>query len=174
MKHAYIAAPIFTENQLRVVSTIGRMLNLQGFEYFSPYEESRSIWNGRAPRDCTAAERKRVIQGNVRGLVGADVLVAWVGGSPKTDTGVVFEMGYFYALTEYEHDDRRRFTLAYVHPLDPQQHMNLMLAETVDAVAYGHAQLSHALELLRHDKPNECRIDFHPSKLILHEKEPIA
>jgi nucleoside 2-deoxyribosyltransferase len=174
MKHAYIAAPFFSPAQITVVDKIESLLLMHGYTYFSPYAESRAIWKGRAPKDCTAEERKAVINGNVRGLVQADVLVTWGGGTDTSDTGVVWEMGYFYAITEYEHDDKQRFTLAYVHQTDTKQNLNLMLAETVDAAVYGQASLSRALRILSYGELDACRTEYPPSKLFLHEKEPIA
>lgn len=183
MSKAYIAAPIFNAQQLKVVSSITMMLKLQEWKYFSPYEASRNIWKGRAPKDCTPEERAQVLKNNVDKLLWADVLVAWVGGTQdgKTDTGVTWEMGYFRAL----HDDNNevglpdpKFTVAYIDPTDVRKDMNLMLAGTVDAVAAGPAQLDRCMRMLREDSgingTDAVREQFHPGKSLLQEEAPIS
>lgn len=185
MNRAYIAAPIFNADQLRVVTAITIMLKMQEWEYFSPYEASQSIWKGRAPKDCSPEERDQVLRGNIDNLVWADTLVAWVGGTVdgRTDTGVVWEMGHFCALQRTFKTcneltkvagHAEKFTLAYIHPTDSRQHMNLMLAGTVDAVAYGPAQLHRAMGYLKGGDKEQVYERFHPSKHLMHEKEPIV
>lgn len=187
MNQAYIAAPIFSDQHLQVVNQITAVLKMHEYEYFSPYEASRPVWQGRAPKDCTPEERATVVRGNIDGMRWADVLVAWVGGQrnpmASTDTGVVWEMGYFNALTNGPSTDeevigvytrRKRFTLGYIHPNDIKRDMNLMLAGTVDAIAYGQAELSQALSFLGVDELDACRTLFAPSKRVLHERDPIT
>src|SRR5665213_776626 len=103
MNKAYIAAPIFTPHHLAVVAKITALLGMHGYDYFSPYAACQPIWKGRPPSECTAEERRRVIWQNIDGLHGCDLLIAWVGGQHRgqasTDTGVVWEMGYFKSLT---------------------------------------------------------------------------
>jgi nucleoside 2-deoxyribosyltransferase len=183
--HIYIAGPIFNPSQLKVIENIKSVIKLHGHTYFSPYEASRPIWNGRAPKDCTPEERQAVVNGNIRSLHECDVLVAWVGGQQSeresADTGTVWEMGYYKALhimrapgnTYLSGEFAPRVTIAYVDPRDVRQNMNLMLAETVDAACRGMAQLSIALDMLKRDTL-EMRERFAPSKLILQEKEPIG
>lgn len=174
----YIAAPIFNQQQLSVVRDITMMCKLLEIEYFSPYENSQDVWKGRAPKDCSPEERGRVLKDNIENLDWAETLLCWVGGTPdgKTDTGVTWEMGHFNALKRYGGSDPSllRFTLGYIHPTDQRQTMNLMLAGTVDAVAYGPAQLHRGLEHLRMDNVETVRHMLHPDKLIKHEKEPIV
>lgn len=184
MRRVYIAAPIFNPNQLKVVRDITIMLKVMEYEYFSPYDNSQGIWKGRAPKDCSQEDRDRVLADNIINLNWAEVLLCWVGGTEdgKTDTGVVWEMGHFNALKRYGGSDptARRFTMAYINPDDKRQNMNLMLAGTVDAVTQGPAQLYRALTMLRDETgmgpiPREdVREQFHPDKLIAHEKEPIV
>lgn len=178
MHRAYLAAPIFNKNQLNVVASITQLCIMHDFKYFSPYEASQSIWKGRAPKDCSQEERDLVLRGNIVNLAWADTLVAWVGMGPnsgegRTDTGVVWEMGYFKSIADHS-PQRQAFTLAYIHPNDTRQHMNLMLAGTVDAVAYGQAQLSRGLDLLSRELLDACREELHPDKHLLHEKTPIV
>jgi nucleoside 2-deoxyribosyltransferase len=178
MNKAYLAAPIFNPGQLRVVKTIHMTLKLLEFEVFSPYHASQSIWKGRAPKDCSQEERDQVLRGNIENLHWANLLLCWVGGTEdgRTDTGVVWEMGYFNALKAIDsrYHATKLFTLAYIDPTDNRQHMNLMLAGTVDAVCYGPAQLHRALESLVRGGVDVVKETFHPDKHLLHEKEPIV
>lgn len=175
----YIAAPIFNSHQLKVVNDIKEMIEkdtLGPSEVFSPYHASREVWKGRAPKDCTPEERKRVLDGNIVNLHWCDVLVAWVGGteSGKTDTGVVWEMGYAEALQSYSHRKESPFTLAFIHPDDLRSEMNLMLAGTVDAVAHGLDALRDALQLLNYGAETRVREKYHPDSNIHHEGEKIG
>lgn len=188
MDKAYIAAPIFNSQQLAVVRSITVMLKMLEYDYFSPYENSRGIWKGRAPKDCLPQERAQVVDDNINFLHWAQLLVCWVGGTEdgRTDTGVIWEMGNFNALQRYNitstGTNHPRFTLAYIHPDDKRQNMNLMLAATVDAVTMGPAQLHNALEMLKDPSGwapapaglAHVREHFHPNKLLTHEKEPIS
>jgi nucleoside 2-deoxyribosyltransferase len=173
----YIAAPIFNAAQLAVVRDITMALKLLEYEYFSPYEASQAIWKGRAPKDCTPEERAQVLQGNIGNLHWANLLLAWVGGTVdgRTDTGVVWEMGYFNALTTVT-PTAQLLTLGYIHSTDKRQHMNLMLAGTIDAVCYGPAQLHKALEMAQEKEWGHLRVKakFHPDAHLLHEREPIV
>lgn len=179
MDKAYLAAPIFNAEQLRVVRDMHMDLTMLEFQVFSPYHASRDIWKGRAPKDCSPEEREQVLRGNIDNLHWADLLVSWVGGTEdgRTDTGVVWEMGYFNALSDYRRSTQTKqkaFTIGFVHPTDKRQNMNLMLAGTVDAVAYGPAQLHRALVLCRDNDCDAVREQFNPNLQIVHEKEAIA
>lgn len=172
---AYLAAPIFNNQQLMVVGHIENFMTQAGIEFFSPYRASQDIWKGRAPKDCTPEERAQVLRGNIDNL-NCDLLVAWVGGteSGKTDTGVVWEMGYANALGVP--------TLAFIHEHDVRDNMNLMLAGTVDGVVKGYEELDKALMLcgLHYSDGKEDTVadllseQFNPDRHIAHEKEPIV
>jgi nucleoside 2-deoxyribosyltransferase len=84
---------------LDVVDALEHNLLAESFEVFSPYAASQQIWKGRAPKDCTPAERQQVLNGNVINLMRPTrLLVAWVGGTDdgRVDTGVAWEMGFFH------------------------------------------------------------------------------
>lgn len=173
---AYIAAPIFTPEQLAVVEAIWEALNFNSYEIFSPYHESRRVWRGRAPKDCTEYERKCVLDGNVNNLNGpTSLLVAWVGGSPiskSTDNGVAWEMGYFHnrvSRGDYQSESPPPMTVAYIDPTDARQDMNLMLAGTVDSAARGISELKRAISLHAGGRYAKLRAEFHPRRLIQHE-----
>jgi len=93
---------------------------------------------------------------------------------------VPLAMGHFNALKRYGGSDPSmwRFSLVYIHSTDVKQSMNLMLAETVDAVTYGPAQLHTALTMLRKAEfrvlLEDVRERFHPNKNIMHEEVPIT
>lgn len=199
---AYLAAPIFNEEQLEVVSHLHSMLTSHGCEVFSPYAASREIWKGRAPKDCTPDERAQVLRGNVEHLRWCNLLVAWLGGTDngKTDTGVVWEMGYAGALSQtpamyegrplhggegkhrFEWDDNEPerevyvpgtpFTLGYVHPTDKRQgkDVNLMLAGTMDAVVCGEGDFHQAISGFKKLGASYVHRVFNPNKLVGHEE----
>jgi nucleoside 2-deoxyribosyltransferase len=176
---AYIAAPIFTPQNLAVVGAIKELLEESGFDIFSPYDASQAIWNGRAPKDCSPEERAQVLDGNVANLFGVDLLVAWVGGreDKSTDNGVAWEMGFVNALRR-DHDALEHGgeynTIAYIHPDDVRQDMNLMLAGTVQAAVRGLDDLRAALRAYKLGGIGGILPRFHPDNLIAHEKEPIV
>lgn len=172
---AYLAAPIFNPAQLAVVTDINNSLVSNNFEVFSPYAASQQIWKGRAPKDCTPEERAAVLKGNIVNLeFPTELLVAWVGGTEdgRVDTGVCWEMGFFYNRTRMNHSPAH--TLAYIDPADKRQAMNLMLAGTVQAVANGLAELQEALALYRLEGARSMAAAFHPDRHIQHEREPIV
>lgn len=151
----YIAAPIFNPHQIAVVESIKEMCeNRIDAEVFSPYHASREIWAGRKPADCSQEERDLVVKGNVDNLHSCDVMVAWLnredgGYDGRTDTGVLWEMGYFAALgrTRKQKLQPGTITIGYVHPYDPipEKGLNLMLTGTMDALTMDLYQLERAL-----------------------------
>ena len=128
----YLAGPIFNQREVGVMTAIQGICHEAGAETFSPYHASQPIWNGRAPKDCSDEERRQVLQQNIDYIHWCDILLCVLnrGGDydGRTDTGVVWEMGYANALGT--------FTLGFLDPeVDlPQKGLNLMLAGTIDAV----------------------------------------
>jgi len=61
----YLAAPIFTPEQLRVVESLKNDAEGHGHIVFSPYHNSSDIFQGRKPRDCSPEERSRVLADNI-------------------------------------------------------------------------------------------------------------
>jgi hypothetical protein len=198
IERAYLAAALFTPAQIRVNARIAAIVNAVGMYPFVPSEMSAPIWKGRAPRDCTPAERAMVVQKNKNGMRECRVMIARVSGETKeVDTGVSWEMGYFQCLAEMEEgyiepDPPLRTLIAYIEPSDRAQSLNLMLAETVHAACYGDAALHECLTALhsawgvsgalagspvpavQRDTIRLAIEPWHPSKLILHEREPIG
>lgn len=180
IRRAYIAAPIFTETQLSVVEgMIAAVKHNAGLDVFSPYHASRPIWDGRSPAEAGEAARRAVLRGNVMNLHWADLVVAWLGGTAdgRTDTGVVYELGYAGALsqvpaTELNHGTRRPFTLGYIDPYDKRQgaDVNLMLAGTLDAVVRGEQNLAMAALMLGEGQVQQVVSQFNIERLISHEQ----
>lgn len=175
MHKVYLAAPIFTPPQLKVVERIYKILVDRKFMVFSPYHNSQEIWQGRAPKDCTPEERGRVLTDNINGLDWCDILLCWVGGMGGfTDPGVVWEMGYAHRVSRQRNGGL--LTLAYIDDTDKRSNMNLMLAGTVDAVAKGFEELDRALRYLQPGSSDWAIVkdSFHPDRHIEHEREPIV
>lgn len=176
---AYIAAPIFNDHQLGVVEGIKDLLEYYKYDVFSPYHASREIWKGRAPKDCTKAERTVVLEGNVNNLLRpTNLLVAWVGGTEdgRTDTGVAWEMGFFHNRAtrgDYSEFTPPPLTLAYIDPKDKRQSMNLMLAGTVYAMARGGTELQVALHLHAQRELVMLGDNFRPDRHVQHESDTI-
>jgi|SRR5882672_1522879 len=176
---AYIAAPIFNDDQRAVVEQLKEALESTGFEIFSPYHASQKIFNGRKPADCTPEERAMVLRGNVSHLH-CHLLLAWVGGNEGgfTDPGVVWEMGYAGALAgapaAFGRGPGYPFTLAYIHDTDERQAMNLMLAGTVDGVVKGGQELAVALAMGARRNWATLSSTFTPDRLLAQDKEPVV
>lgn len=179
-RRIYLAAPIFTPDQLAVVETlVMKMEATKGIEVFSPYHNSREIWRGRAPSDCSPSDRGRVLTDNIEGIEWCDYLFAWVGGMGGfTDPGVVWEMGYAAALAKApasrNQPSRRPFTVAYLDGTDERPNMNLMLAGTVDAVVRGYDPLPQLFHFMQSGQDGNIRALWHPDYSISQEKEPIV
>jgi hypothetical protein len=146
---AYIAGPIFNEENLSVVNQIEDMLLRAGFEIFSPYRASREIWKGRKPADCSEQDRRLVLEGNISHLHWCDLLIARIGGTAdgRIDTGTCWEMGYAHALN-HDWDDPRPVTLAF-QPDPDGRPLNLMLSGTVHGYATSWPALSLTISLCR-------------------------
>lgn len=205
MSNVYVAAALFTPMQMRVNARIAAIVKEVGMAPFLPSVMSAEIWQGRAPKDCEPWERQAVVQGNVEGMNRARIMIARVSGDTKeVDTGVAWEMGYFFALAKQEleewgHDrsgivaPETRILIAYLEPSDRHQSLNLMLAETVSAAVYGDAQLHMCLTAIgrvsealggspeptatrEHEALAHVLSMWTPDKLIKHEheREPIG
>lgn len=172
MRKVYLAAPIFTPQQLEVVEFLKGQLEQREFEVFSPYHNSQAIWAGRAPKDCSPEERAQVLQDNITHL-DCELLLCWVGGMGGfTDPGVVWEMGYCKAIDNFH---KGVFQLAYIDDTDERPTMNLMLAGTIDAAVRGRDKLGNALDMLKKvDGMMEVSAIYNPDHLVGQEKEPIV
>ena len=169
MKKLYLAAPIFTPKQLEVVERLKITAEDYGHEVFSPYHNSQGIFKGRPPMECTAEERRSVIDDNIRYLDWCDGLLAWVGGMGGfTDPGVIWEMGFAFHAG--------KFCVAYIDPVvdAERQSMNLMLSATIDAVTKDQVGLSHALSLLVQDDISSLHSIYGPKKVLGAETEPVV
>lgn len=126
----YLAAPFFTPGQRHVVARIRERLERFDHHIFDPELESRSVWKGRAPAECTDADRRQVLNLNRQGIMHADAVVAWLRGTGGnfTDQGVVWELGYAFAMGIP--------TIGFVAMEETAQEVNLMIAASIDAVVH--------------------------------------
>ena len=136
----YLAGPFFNEKQVDVIERIENEFDKYGFDYFSPWKGGGAI-SHLSPEERTK-ESKRIYESNISGMVNANVLFAVVDGH---DTGTVYEMGYFRAMTDhfrYKTDeasvDLKRYTITYT---DENFGLNIMLKESVDAHIVGDTEL---------------------------------
>jgi nucleoside 2-deoxyribosyltransferase len=181
---AYIAGPIFTPHQIEVHRFMVNEAIAMNYRVFSPYYASSEIWRGRKPKDCSREERLTVRNQNIENLRDADVLVSWINGrfeDGRCDTGVSWEMGYSYAVCEYSHGVNP-LQIGYLHPWDAMpKDLNLMLAETLDALVTDPMSLRDALMVLikgtyadEEMQPYEViRERYDPSRLDLGETQPM-
>jgi nucleoside 2-deoxyribosyltransferase len=179
----YLAAPIFNPHQLEVVEMIKGYAEDEGHEVFSPYHESRDIWAGRAPKDCSPNERRQVVFNNVRRLDWAEVVLAWVGGYPEgfTDPGVLWELGYAgcrSGVPAIETAEARvPFSVGYVDDTDTRRGMNLMLAGTLDYGVLGATSLQRFLFDISSESemaPSDLKVLYHTDLTMMQEADPIS
>ncbi len=76
----YCGAPLFSPHHRKVLDQLTEIFEYVGYEVFSPLEESKHIWNGRAPKDCSPEERCQVVNMNYRGIRQSDLVFVWLGG----------------------------------------------------------------------------------------------
>jgi nucleoside 2-deoxyribosyltransferase len=126
----YLAGPFFNEKQIDVIERIENEFDKYGFDYFSP-RKGGGVISHLSPEERTKASK-----------VDANVLFAVVDGH---DTGTVYEMGYFKAMTDHfryktneASVDLRRYTVTYT---DENFGLNIMLKESVDAHIVGDSDL---------------------------------
>lgn len=168
----YLGAPLFTPVQRQVLDHLTELFEKAGYIVFSPLEESKPIWKGRAPAACSPEDRRAVVESNYRGIGQCDIMFAWLGGwnpaasilksgmidvtdqedydnlqkmSPALpDVGVVWELGYAFAIDKP--------ILGYLHDGEEERNFNLMLSETMDGVARGSEQLMSQLEYFKENE----------------------
>lgn len=165
----YLAAPIFNPTQVDVVETMQALAEGLGHETFSPYHNSRNIFGGRKPADCTEEERAMVLYDNITNIDWAEGVLCWVGGMGGfTDPGVVWEMGYGYA--------KQKLIVGFLdETLDAQrQSMNLMLSGTMQALGLGTQALGNMLRLMADGNLSRLIESYHPALLLGAEMDPVV
>jgi hypothetical protein len=166
---AYIAAPIFTPEQLSVVDRLIELVKNAGFdEVFSPYHASRDIWKGRRPKDCSPEERLQVVRQNRENIVNSELVVCWLNGrypDGRADTGVTWEMGYAYAIAELAHGSAP-YQIGFLH-----RQFALMLTGTLDGLVDTYEKLLDAAGLIYDGDFESLRLDFSPDKFNMNEDE---
>ena len=140
MLKIYLAGPFFSEKQINLIERIESQFDKYGFDYFSP-RKSGGVISHLSPEDRTK-ESKKIYDSNIREMVNANVLFAIIDGR---DTGTVYEMGYFKALTDhfrYKFDkseiDLKRYSITCT---DENFGLNIMIKESVDAHIVGQQEL---------------------------------
>ena len=140
MLKIYLAGPFFSEKQINLIEKIESEFDKYGFDYFSP-RKSGGVISHLSPEDRTK-ESKKIYDSNIREMVNANVLFAIIDGR---DTGTVYEMGYFKALTDhfrYKFDkseiDLKRYSITCT---DENFGLNIMIKESVDAHVVGEQDL---------------------------------
>ena len=132
----YLAGPFFNPKQIETIEAIENEFDKYGFDYFSPRKSGGVI--SHLSLEDRSKESKRIYDSNVSAMIDANVLFAIVDGR---DTGTVYEMGYFRALTDHfkykskmSADDQKRYSITYTNE---NFGLNIMLKESVDAHIVG-------------------------------------
>jgi nucleoside 2-deoxyribosyltransferase len=154
----YIAAPLFNESQIEIISSIEQILSSRGIDYYSPRIHSGSHLMNDEDRKNTDAW-KAVFDSNVKALYDCEIMIAvleyampkdrclalicwYMAGKYRMymrewkeielpDTGTVWEMGLFKALNKP--------VIGY-HTNEAKQ-MNLMLTHSCEGFIKGLDQL---------------------------------
>tara|TARA_R110002049_G_scaffold80104_3_gene203849 strand:- start:825 stop:1394 length:570 start_codon:yes stop_codon:yes gene_type:complete len=132
----YLAGPFFNPKQIETIEAIEKEFDKYGFDYFSP-RKSGGVISHLSPEDRTKAS-KSIYDSNISAMIDANVLFAIVDGR---DTGTVYEMGYFRALTDHfkfksenSAAEHKRYSITYTNE---NFGLNIMLKESVDAHIVG-------------------------------------
>ena len=140
MLKIYLAGPFFNDKQIATIEAIENEFDKYGFDYFSP-RKSGGVISHLSPEDRTK-ESKKIYDSNVSEMINANVIFAIVDGR---DTGTVYEMGYFRALTDHfkykteqSSKDLKRYSITYTNE---NFGLNIMLKESVDAHVVGESDL---------------------------------
>lgn len=110
----YLASGWFSDEQMRVCTTLENTLEDLGYNVFKPRTESKI-----KSANPTMEERKVTFKGNVTNIDNCDIMVANV---TFPDKGVLFEVGYAYAKSK---------TIIFYNE-DTSKPFNLMLAQASD------------------------------------------
>jgi nucleoside 2-deoxyribosyltransferase len=135
MLKIYLAGPFFNDKQIATIEAIENEFDKYGFDYFSP-RKSGGVISDLSLED-RAKESKRIYDSNVSQMIRANLIFAIVDGR---DTGTVYEMGYFRALTDNPKSwtAERRRSVTYTNE---NFGLNIMLKESVDAHVVGELDL---------------------------------
>ena len=87
----FIAGPLFSQAEREFNLKLDEFLRKHGFETFLPQREVGELWKKIRRRGGKAY--RKIYEEDLRGLEGADVVVAVLDG-PDVDSGTAFEVGY--------------------------------------------------------------------------------
>ena len=137
----YLAGPFFNDQQIETIELIENEFDKYGFDYFSPRKSSGGVISHLSLEDRTKASKK-IYDKNVEEMMNANILFAIIDGR---DTGTVYEMGYFKALTDHfkyktkeASVDLQRYSITFTNE---NFGLNIMLKESVDAHIVGKYKL---------------------------------
>ncbi len=114
----YLAAPLFTEAELRYNRYLRDLLVQAGCQVYLPQEQ------GEEARHRSEAEDRMIFKRHLKALQESEIVVAVCDG-PDADSGTAWEMGYACALGKHGialRTDPRR--------LDARRRINLMLEQS--------------------------------------------
>lgn len=130
IKHDYyVAGPFFNEAQTASMERLEAVLEAHGKTMFKP----------RFAADLAKVGPKVVFEEDVAGIRDAGAVIANL---IDDDPGTMFEIGYAHALG--------KSVYCFLEGLDADGHVNLMIAQSVDAVFAGVDDLTHWLETGEH------------------------
>ena len=133
----YIAAPFFNLEQLAVVECIESTLEKNNLEYFSPRSEGVLLDMNDEDRVLKIQE---IYDSNIRHLNDCDNMIAVVDGR---DSGVIFEIGYFAALSKVSKKRIITFT-------NKNFGLNVMIQKTVCGHVHGFKKLNELCSSIKH------------------------
>lgn len=126
MSKVYIAAPFFNDKQLQIVEDIKAILEEQGFDYFSPKDESM-FKQGDEPKD--------ILQLNCKAIIHSQFMVCV---TDDKDVGTIWEAGFAFA---------RRVPILYIWlGYEPHMKFNIMLAASGRSVVHTYEDFVHQLQ----------------------------
>lgn len=125
----YIAAPFFTDKQLRTVKLLEAMITAKSHTPISP--RNFGVLKPKAPYK----DRTEIFNLNCEGIQKSDAIIAWV---DDNDSGTIWEIGYGFGLGKS------------VLGLSLCNKINLMLAQSCRGFILGHEDLGNFLEVKNH------------------------
>ncbi len=123
----YIAAPFFTDDQLKRVTIVEEALDLMEIEYFSPRSGDMlsDVTGSQAEKQAIA---KKIFESNVEHIERCNILLAIL---DERDTGTTFELGYAVCFAKILAEDHgEKYTIITMNLSG--KGLNVMLRECVD------------------------------------------
>ncbi|MDQ1280573.1 MAG: hypothetical protein QG670_1836 [Thermoproteota archaeon] len=139
---AYIAGPLFTSLQRKMIEEIASVVASKGVIPYIPHIHSKE----NAP---SGMEWKRsVFQSDVKGLDTSDFLIMWADYGFEPDPGTVWEQSRAYTLEKPVialREDHRNWS-RHSGDFEEKSVMNLMIEESIDIMTRNISELEKAIE----------------------------